>query len=201
MFNKKYLYTITFAYFTLGFVNIHFALLGLICMTLPLLLLIKNHKKTWCQSYCPRASLYTKIGKYKKHSRKTPKFFIHGGMKWVLLIYFGISLFIIFMSTNGVANGRISSMEYLRFLLVIPIPGSMPQLIDLQGITPWITHLSYRFYSMMMTTTTLGLILAVFYKPRTWCTICPIATVSDLYLHPRKTEHSKSANAKRLGTD
>ncbi len=155
-------------------------------MILPFLLLIKNKKKTWCQSYCPRAGLYTKLGKLKKHSRKTPLFFTHGKMKWIMLSYFGFSLFIIFMSTMGVANQRMPAMEYLRFLLIIPVPGPIPQLIDLPDITPWVTHLSYRFYSMMMTTTALGLLLALVYKPRTWCTICPISTISDLYVHNTK---------------
>jgi polyferredoxin len=180
---KKFYFIITLAFFALGFVNIHLALSGILCMSLPLILLIKNRKKIWCQSYCPRASLYTALGKLKKHSRKTPRFFTHGKMKWIILIYFFTSLFIIIMSTIGVAKGRIPAMEYLRFLIFLPLPFEMPQLIRLEEVLPWITHLSYRFYSMMMTTTVLGLLLAVLYKPRSWCTICPIATVSDLYLN------------------
>lgn len=64
--NHKYLFLITISFFLLGFVNIHFSLLGIVCMTLPIVLLLKNRKKTWCQGYCPRASLYTTCGKAKK---------------------------------------------------------------------------------------------------------------------------------------
>lgn len=117
--NHKILFTFTVLFFVLGFINIHFSLLGIICMTLPIILLLRTRKKTWCQGYCPRASLYTTLGKSKR---------------WKSLS------------------------------------------------TPWLTHLSYRFYSMMMTTTLIGLVLAMVYKPRTWCTICPIATVSDVIL-------------------
>ncbi len=184
--NNKYLFLITLIFFVLGFINIHFALLGMICMMLPMVLLFRNKKKTWCQGYCPRAGLYTTIGRSIKHSRNTPRFFTKGKMKWIILIYFGISLSIIVLSTLGVARGRAPMMDYLRFLIVIPIPGPMPQLFDLTGITPWLTHLSYRFYSMMMTTTTLGLLMAIFYKPRTWCTVCPINTMSDVYLKGSK---------------
>ena len=74
------------------------------------------------------------------------------------------------------------SMNYLRFLVAIPLYGGMPQLVEFSNIAPWITHLSYRIYSMMMTTAPLGFILALIYKPRTWCAICPIATVSDIYI-------------------
>lgn len=185
--NNKYLFLITILYFVLGFVNIHFSIFGMLCMFLPIILLLKNNKKTWCQGYCPRASLYTRSGKLtSKYSRKTPMFFINGNMKWIMLSYFGISLFIIVMSTVKVASGTIMPMNYLRFLLVIPINAEMPQLIEISNVVTWVTHLSYRFYSMMMTTTVLGLILALVYKPRTWCTICPIATISDSYLNRKK---------------
>lgn len=185
--NNKYLFLITLSFFALGFINIHFALLGLLCMVLPLILLVRYKQKTWCQGYCPRASLFTTFGKLTpKSSYKTPMLFIKGNMKWIMLAYFGINLFIITVSTLKVANGSMPPMNYLRFLLAIPLVGEMPQLVEFGTISLWITHLSYRFYSMMMTTTFLGLILALIYKPRTWCTICPIATVSDVYIKGTK---------------
>ena len=193
--NNKFLYIITLAFFVSGLINIHFALLGMICMAFPILLLFRDKKKTWCQGYCPRAGLYTTVGKFKKQSRKTPLFFTKGNMKWIILIYFGISLFIIIMSTIGVARGRIPAMDYLRFLIIIPVPGSMPQLFDITGFAPRLTHLSYRFYSMMMTTTSLGLLMAVFYKPRTWCTVCPINTISDVYLSSAKNSKKNAQEA------
>jgi len=181
--NHKYLFVITLVFFALGFVNIHFSLLGIICMILPILLVLKNRRKTWCQGYCPRASLYSASGKSKKWtSRKTPQFFTKGSMKWIMLAYFGFSLFFIIMSTVGVFRGFRPPMNYLRFLILIPIPYEIPQLINFIEFTPWLLHLSYRFYSMMITTTLIGLTMAVIYKPRTWCTICPIATVSDVIL-------------------
>ena len=132
-------------------------------------------------------SLYTKCGKLTaNHSFKTPLFFIKGNMKWIMLAYFGISLLVMTMSTVKVATGAVPSMSYLRFLLFIPLKGEMPQIFEFINISPWITHLSYRFYSMMMTTTVLGFLLALIYKPRTWCTICPIATVSDVYIQSVK---------------
>lgn len=178
--NNKYLFIITLLYFLLGIINIHFALLGLVCMALPFVLLFRDKKKTWCQNYCPRAGLYTRCGKLtSKFSKKTPMFFIKGSMKWIMLSYFMISLIIIIISTIKVANGM-PPMEYLKFLMVFPIK-SLPQIFDIAS-PAWLIHLSYRFYSMMMTTTILGLILALIYKPRTWCTICPISTLSGAYL-------------------
>ncbi len=184
---KKYFYLFTLAYFALGFVNILFAWLGLVCMTLPLLFLFRDTKKTWCQNYCPRASLYSTCGKLTaKHSHKTPSYFIKGNLKWIMLIYFSISLTLIILTTIMVAIGKKPPMNHLRFLIVFNIPFKIPQLISIEGFQNWIYHFGYRMYSMMLTTTVLGLILAFIFKPRTWCTICPIATVSDVYIKAKK---------------
>jgi len=184
--NHKYLFVITLLYFALGFVNIHFALLGFVCMFLPLILLFKNKKKTWCQGYCPRAGLYSSCGKCSKSSRKTPDFFVKGSMKWIMLAYFLFSLFNIISSTVKVGLNKMQTTEAVRILTFIPVTKNLPQLFEIENIQPWITQLSYSFYSMMLTTTILGLILAFVYKPRTWCTICPISTVSGLYLNKAK---------------
>jgi hypothetical protein len=185
--NKKFLFSITVLFFVLGFVNIHFALLGILCMALPIVLLVRNQKKTWCQGYCPRASLFVTLGKGKKtNKRTTPLYFLKGDMKWYVFAYFGINLFFISISTIRVAAGAMAPMNYLRFLFFIPVHEQFPQLFEMSNIAPWVTHLAYRFYSMMMTTTIFGLILAFVYKPRTWCTICPINTMSDAYISKTK---------------
>jgi hypothetical protein len=186
--NNKYLFLITILYFALGFINIHLALLGFICMILPLALLFRNKRKTWCQGYCPRASLFSSCGKRIGLSRKTPDFFVKGSMKWIMLAYFCYSLFSIILSTVKVALNKMQASETVRFLSFIPVKRHLPQLFEAKNVLPWITQLSYGFYSMMFTTTILGLILALVYKPRTWCTICPISTVSGLYLNKTKNK-------------
>jgi hypothetical protein len=139
-------------------------------------------KKTYCQGYCPRASFYSKIGKFKKTNQKTPNFFIKGDMKKFILVYFVFNLFIMIAATTRVYSGAMPPMLMARFMLFFPFPGNLPQLVEFGGIAPWITHLSYRIFSMMMTTTMIGILLGFLYKPRTWCTVCPINTLSDAYL-------------------
>lgn len=187
--NHKYLFLFPLTYFTIGLINIQFSMLALICLILPFILLTKNKKKTWCQGYCPRASLYTTWGNVKKITIfKTPQFFLSGDMKWFMLLYFGMNLIFIAMTTLKVAEGYIYPMEYLRFLIYFPVPVRLPQLFNMNDVASWVTHLSYRFYSLMMTTTILGLILATIFKPRTWCTICPISTLSDVILNKKNTQ-------------
>jgi len=180
---KKYLFFITIAYFALGFINILFAWLGLVCMAIPIIMLFKTKRKIWCQKYCPRAGLYSACGKHLSLKKKTPRFFTYGKLKWIILAYFSISLFIITMSTIMVARGK-PPMEFLRFLIVFPLP-ELPQPFSIDAPN-WVIHFAYRMYSMMFSTTILGLVFAFIFKPRSWCTVCPIATVSDAYISNSK---------------
>ena len=38
---------------------------------------------------------------------------------------------------------------------------------------------SFGFYSLMLTSLLLGLIVMVLYKPRTWCAFCPMGTMTQ----------------------
>ena len=180
----NYLYPITITYFLLGLVNIHFAFLGFVCMITPFYLLFKDTKKTWCQRYCPRSSLFVKLFKNSPFSFPTPKFMATGNGKWFMLAYFLFSLSTIAISTIKVANGAMPNTNIV-FLNLITIPFPLPQLVAIES-TPWLLHLAYRLYSMMTTMTILGFILAFFFKPRTWCTICPVSTLSGVYINYRK---------------
>lgn len=181
--NNKYLYLGTVAFFALGLINIHFSILGIICMIVPFVLAYKDKKKTWCTGYCPRASLFTTLGKFKKKStRKIPKFILNGDLKKAVLIYFSISLFFVVMSTLRVSAGKMAPILYPRFMIILPIPIEFPQLFRIETFAPWLTHLSFRLYSMMMTTTIFGLVLGALYRPRTWCSVCPVSTISDMII-------------------
>lgn len=181
------LYIVTILFFALGFLNIIFAWIGFVCMIIPFVLLAKDGKKTWCQNYCPRANLFTTIfkGRFMK-GKVAPKWLTRGKVKWIVLIYFSFNLLILFMSTLMVVRGRIEAMENVRFMLAFQFPWNMPQLLNVSSIPNWAVHLSFRAYSMMLTTTAIGLILGFIYRPRTWCTICPVNTISDMAIKKNK---------------
>jgi hypothetical protein len=177
--NKLYIFTILL--FTLGFLNMIFAWLGFACMTIPFFLLARDKKKTWCQGYCPRANLFTTLFQGRSLTGKAaPKWLIGKKAKTIVLIYFSFNLFILFMSTMMVIRGRMDAMEKVRFMIAFQLPWNMPQLLDIGFIPNWVVHLSFRVYSMMLTSTVLGLILGWMYRPRTWCAICPVNTISDI---------------------
>jgi len=186
MFNKKkkhkivlqdYLFIVTILFFLLGMVNIVFSWLGLVCAALPFVMAKRTGKKLWCQRYCPRAHLFTKaIGKLSLNL-KQPKILRDGRGKRFLLTYFCINMMMATMSTVSVFFGGIAPMAHVRFLMFFKMPFVLPQLIAIP-LSPAMLHLSYRLYSIMFTSTILGILLGIIFKPRTWCAVCPIQTLT-----------------------
>lgn len=188
---NKRLYLITILFFAFGLFNIIFAWAGLICFILPFIILYKDKKKTWCQSYCPRASLLNKANGKKKISKPTPAFLRSKKFKDFVLIYFAINLFFALMSTIMVVLGNISAIDKIRLFILFQLPWQIPQMISLPGVESWWIHAAFRVYSIMLSSTLIGLILGYIYKPRTWCAICPVGTLSDRVLMANKESDNK----------
>ena len=53
------------------------------------------------------------------------------------------------------------------------------QVYDAYTAKYWVAQFSFGFYSLMLTSLLLGLIVMVLYKPRTWCTFCPMGTMTQ----------------------
>ena len=80
--NKKwsdYLWLISATYFILGFFNIVFAWLGVICFLIPLLMAIFGGGKGYCNNYCGRG---TTLPANRKHPGMVAQ---EGGTKMVLV--------------------------------------------------------------------------------------------------------------------
>lgn len=115
----------------------------------------------------------------------------------VVLGYFCMNILFITMSTIAVATGRIEPIEKIRLLIILELPWNLPQLIDFGSIPVWISHLSYRFYSVMLTSTLLGLGFALLYKPRTWCAVCPVGSMTgNLIRNMHKNDSKSTLNSK-----
>ena len=57
-----YLWIFSLSYLLLGFVNILFAWLGLICFIAPLIISITKGTKGYCNYYCGRGQLFSLLG-------------------------------------------------------------------------------------------------------------------------------------------
>ncbi len=179
--NKKLFAGLTIGYFILPFINIYFAFLALLCMGIPFYLLFKNNKNKWCSGICPRAD-YLSLFRVFSFGKKAPDWLLGDKFKRNLLMYFCFNLIFITMSSFMVYSGNMAPIDKVRLFIAFQLPWNMPQLLTLSIDSPVLLHLAFRFYSLMLSSTILGSFLATVYKPRTWCVICPVKTLSTAYL-------------------
>ena len=64
-----YLWIVSALYLILGFFNILFAWLGLICFFVPLAIAIISGNKAYCNRYCGRGQLFQLLGDRASSSR------------------------------------------------------------------------------------------------------------------------------------
>ncbi len=175
------LFFATILVFIIGMVNISFTLLAFVCFITPFVLYFKSGKPLWCRYICPRAGMFTKFLSKISLKKKMPRLLRSNNLKKLVIGYFIFNMTLAVVTSFMVASGRITGLEHIRFLMFFRLPFELPQILTLD-ISPAITHLGYRIYSMMFTTVLIGLILGVLYTPRTWCVICPIQNLTK----PRK---------------
>ncbi|MEX1377112.1 MAG: hypothetical protein AB1Z23_06480 [Eubacteriales bacterium] len=181
--DKLFIFTVLF--FAIGFLHISFAVLGLICFITPFVLFWIYDDKIWCKFFCPRAGFFNRVLSKISLKKPMPKWLTGQTIKKIVLTYFGINLFFITMSTIMVSIDKIAPVDQIRFMIMFPLPINMPQILNLSVPAP-LLHLGYRVYSVMFSSTIIGLILGFIYSPRTWCIICPIQTLTTKEKQPTR---------------
>ena len=174
----KYLWILSSLYLILGLFNILFAWLGLICFIVPLLISIVKGNKGYCNKYCGRGQLLDLLGNKLKLSRNKPmpKFLKSKYFRYGFLIFF-LTMFInMVFNTYLVFQGTNTLKEVLTILWTFKLPWNFT---DLSYVSPWIAQFSFGFYSLMLTSTLLGIITMALYKPRSWCVYCPMGTMTQ----------------------
>ena len=174
-----YLWIWTICYFILGYFNILFAWLGMIDFMVPMLLAIFGGNKAFCNNFCGRGQLLTKLGTSCKCSRNraTPDFMTAKWFRYGFLTFFMTIFGTMVFQTYQVAAGAKNLSETLKLFWTFRVPWDWAYTA---GTTAdWIAQYSFGFYSMMLTSTIIGLIVMVLYKPRTWCTFCPMGSMTQ----------------------
>lgn len=174
--NRLFLFTILF--FGIGMIHISFAIIGIFCFTVPFYFYFRYKDKTWCRDICPRAGFFTRVIAKISIGLKPPKWLTGQRFRDGVVIYFGVNVFIILMSTLMVALGRVEPIAQVRFLIAFAMPFDLPQLLHFQ-VSDVLVHLGYRVYSMMFSSVILGVILGVLFRPRMWCGVCPVGTLTS----------------------
>lgn len=173
-----YLYILSIIYLLLGIVNILFAWLGLICFTVPLAISFFGGGKTYCNKYCGRGQLLYLLGTQLKLSRNKPMpNFLKS--KW---FRYGFLAFFMFMFGNMIFNTYLvfAGAKTLKEVITILWTWKMPwQWVNTSFVSPWIAQFAFGFYSIMLTSTILGIVTMLLYKPRSWCVYCPMGTMTQ----------------------
>ena len=78
---------------------------------------------------------------------------------------------------HSVASGASSLKEAIKLLWTFKLPWGWAYT---QGTFPdWMAQFAFGFYSLMLTSTIIGLIVMILFKPRTWCSFCPMGTMTQ----------------------
>lgn len=182
--NKKkwydYLWIFSTVYLMLGFFNILFAWLGLICFITPLLISIVKGNKAYCNKYCGRGQLFSMLGGRFGLSRKKdmPKWMRTSYFRYGFLVFFLIMFGVMLWNTYLVFIGAQDLKQVVTLLWTFKVPWQWAYHGTL--LSPGVAQFAFGFYSVMLTSTILGIVTMVLFKPRSWCVYCPMGTMTQM---------------------
>ena len=121
---REYMWIVSATYLTLGFFNIMFAWLGLLCFFIPLIMSIVQGKKGYCNKYCGRGQLFTVLGKKLKLSRNkdVPKWMKSRLFRYGFLAFFLTMFCLMIRNTYLVFVGTQSLREAVTLLWTFQLP-------------------------------------------------------------------------------
>lgn len=175
-----YLWVISLIYLIIGFFNILFAWIGLLCFFIPLILSAAGGGKIYCNRYCGRGQLFSLLGGRFGFSRKKdiPKFLRSKWFRYSFLIFFLVMFFQMIWNTRLVFDGVHSLRQAVTLLWTFKVPWN--RAYHGNAVSPWVAQFAFGFYSVMLTSTILGIVTMVLFKPRSWCVYCPMGTMTQL---------------------
>lgn len=182
--NKKkwydYLWIFSTIYLILGFVNILFAWLGLICFITPLAISIIKGNKGYCNRYCGRGQLFSMLGGRFGLSRKKnmPRWMISPWFRYGFLTFFMIMFGLMLWNTYLVFADVKNLKQVITLFWTFKVPWNWAYHGTL--FSAGVAQFAFGFYSIMLTSTLLGLLTMVLFKPRSWCVYCPMGTMTQM---------------------
>lgn len=182
-----YLWIWSIIYFALGFFNILFAWLGMIDFLLPILIAVLKGTKGFCNHYCGRGQLFEQIGSKCSRKKCAPKFLASKWFRYGFLIFFLTMFGSMIFQTYRVASGAASLREAIKLLWTIRVPWGWTYQAGMTA--DWVAQFSFGFYSIMLTSTIIGLAVMLLFKPRTWCSFCPMGTMTQLICKAKYKEN------------
>lgn len=193
-----YLWIWSIVYFALGFFNILFAWLGMIDFLVPIIIAVVWGNKWFCNNLCGRGQLFTKLGSDCKcfRNKPAPKWISSKVFRYGFLIFFLAMFGNMVFQTYMVAAGAGTLKEAIKLFWTFRVPWGWTYTAGI--VADWIAQFSFGFYSLMLTSTLIGLIVMVLYKPRTWCTFCPMGTMTQGICKIKNRKETLCSNSGRI---
>ncbi len=123
--------------------------------------------------YCPCRRERTEATKCKPTPRWMSSRWFRYGFLLFFLTMFGNMVF----QTYLVAADAASLREAIKLFWTFRVPWGWTYTAG--TVADWAAQFSFGFYSLMLTSLLLDLIVMVLYKPRTWCAFCPMGTMTQ----------------------
>ena len=148
-------YWILFIYLVLAWFYPVVGLVAIICMVGPVVTALRRGRY-WCGHICPRGNMYDRLlSRYSPH-RPIPRFVRSKGFR-IFMVVFIFSMFGLQLSQARWSEG---------------------------GLAMW-GDIGRVFWTIILVTTVVGVVLNFIYAPRTWCSFCPMGTISS-WVAPRR---------------
>ncbi len=190
----QYLWIWAIVYFSLGFFNILFAWLGMLDFLLPLIFAIAGGNKWFCNNMCGRGQLFTVLGAKLRLSRNktTPHAVSSRWFRSGFLVFFLTMFGNMVFQTYLVAADKRTLRQVVTLFWTFRVPWKWAYSPELLPKTlSWVVQFSYGFYSLMLTSTLIGLVVMALFKPRSWCTFCPMGTMTQGICRLKSREDDK----------
>ena len=174
-----YLWIVSATYFMLGFFNIVFAWLGIICFMIPLLMAIISGSQGYCNRYCGRGQLFLQIGNNLglSRGRVAPRWLSSTWFRNSFLVFFMFFFIQMLVFTWQVANGSRSLSETSHLLWTFHVSWHFAYPVEVE---PWVAQFAFGLYGIMLTSLIVGIVLTMVYRPRTWCLFCPMGNMTQM---------------------
>ena len=141
--------------------------------------------KGYCGRYCGRGQLLAMLGGRFGLSRRRD---IPGRMKSRTFRYgFWLLFFAMFFLALWNTCLMFAGLQDLRQVVTLLRTFKLPWQWAYHGTQfhPGAVQFAFGFYSVMLTSTVLGLITMALFKPRSWCVYCPMGTMTQLICRVR----------------
>ena len=173
-----WLWTALVVFLALSIYNALFAWLALLFMALPLLFTLFGGNKAFCNKYCPRGQFYQFVGGKLKATlgRKPPAFFRARWFRYAVVVLFAVKFtFTLYGTFTATAEASSYANRSLSVFMDKPWTAGESFLASPASI-----HFAFAMADFMLGLTGVGLLIMFLYRPRTWCVICPMGTVTQV---------------------